>query len=198
MILLIFGLILFLGTHAFTIARGPRADLIERFGAGGYKIAYTALSLTGFVLMIYGFSLYRANGMITVWDPPLWTRHLALLLMWPVFICLAATGPGPSRIKSAVKHPMLLAIKIWATTHLLVNGDLGSMLLFGGFLAWAVAARISLKRRTDEPAKKLPGPPPASWRNDAFILAGGTALWFFFARNLHSLLIGVPVWPGSA
>lgn len=198
MTILILGLVLFLGPHAFTMVRGPRAELIGRFGEKPYKLGYTALSILGFVLMIYGFWLYRSEGMIPVWNPPVWTRHLAILLMVPAMICLAAANPRASRIKAAVKHPMLLAVKIWASAHLLANGDLGSILLFGGFLAWAVAARISLKRRSDEPARKLPGAAPSGWRADIEAVAGGLAVWFVFARYLHPLLIGVPVWPGGA
>lgn len=197
MIVLILGLVLFLGPHAFTMARGLRAELIGRIGEKPYKLGYTVLSILGFVLMIYGFGLYRSEGMIPVWTPPVWTRHLALLLMLPAFICLAAANPRPTHIKAAVKHPMLLGVKIWATAHLLANGDLGSILLFGGFLAWAVVARISLKRRSDEPTHKLPGAAPAGWSADIIAICGGLAVWFVFARYLHPLLIGVPVFPGS-
>ena len=198
MTILILGLVLFLGTHAFTMLRAPRAEMIGRLGANRYKIGYTVLSILGFVLMIYGFGRYRADGYIPVWDPPVWTRHLALLLTLPAFISLAAMGPRPSHIQAAVKHPMLLGIKIWATAHLLANGDLGSILLFGGFLAWAVAARISFKRRADEPARKLPKPAPAGWRRDIIAVVAGTVIWFLFAKYLHPLLIGVQAWPGQA
>lgn len=198
MTLLILGLVLFLGTHAFTMLRGPRAELVGRLGENRYKIGYTLLSILGFVLMIYGFSLYRAEGYIPVWNPPVWTRHLALLLTLPAFISLAAMGPRPSHIQAAVKHPMLLAIKIWASAHLLANGDLGSILLFGGFLAWAVAARISLKRRADEPARKLPKPAPAGWRRDIIAVVAGIAVWLVFAKYLHPVLIGVHAWPGQS
>jgi len=198
MAILILGLVLFLGTHAFTMLRRPRADMIGRLGENRYKIGYTVLSILGLVLMIYGFGRYRAEGMIPVWDPPVWTRHLALTLTLFAFISLAAMGPRPSHIQAAVKHPMLLAIKIWATAHLLANGDLGSVLLFGGFLAWAVAARISLKRRADEPARKLPKPAPAGWTRDIVAVVAGTAVWFLFARFLHPILIGVAAWPGQA
>lgn len=198
MALLILGLVLFLGTHAFTMLRGKRAGMIARLGPDRYRIGYTVLSLLGFALMIYGYGQYRAEGYIPVWNPPVWTRHLALLLTLFAFISLAAMGPRPSHIQAAVKHPMLLAVKIWATAHLLANGDLGSILLFGGFLAWAVAARISLKRRTDEPARKLPKPAPAGWTRDIVAIVLGTVVWFVFARYLHPLLIGVNAWPGQA
>ncbi len=192
MLLLILGLALFLGMHAFTMAREPRAAAVSRLGAGGFKGLYTLVSLLGFALIIYGFGQYRATGWIDVWQPPIWTRHLALLLTLPIFMLLAATNSG-GRIHAAVKHPMLLAVKIWATAHLLANGDLGSMLLFGGFLAWAVMARISLKRRE---GLKLPARPAGFTSRDWSAIVIGLALWFVFARWLHPWLIGVAVWPG--
>lgn len=197
MTILILGLILFIGTHAFTIARGPRADLIGRLGEKPYKIGYTVLTILGFVLIVWGYHAYRAEGMIQVWYPPVWTRHLAVLLNLFAFISLAAMGPRPSHIQAAVKHPMLLAIKIWSTAHLIANGDLGSILLFGSFLAWAVFARISLKRRTDEPARKLPKPAPSGWTRDLVAVVVGTLVWFVFGYFLHPILIGVPAWPGQ-
>lgn len=192
MLIFILGLALFLGTHAFTMAQEPRTALRLKLGEGGFKGLYTALSLLGFVLIIYGFGLYRSGGWINVWSPPVWTRHLALLLTLPVFVLLAATNSG-GRIHATVKHPMLLAVKIWATAHLLSNGDLGSMLLFGGFLAWAVMARISLKRRA---GVTLPAVPQGFTQRDWIAIGAGLLLWFAFARWLHPWLIGVAVWPG--
>ena len=197
MLPLVAGLTLFLGTHAFTMDRGDRARLIERLGDGRYKLAYSLLSLAGILLISYGFGLYRREGWIPVWSPPVWTRHLSLLLTWAAFVALAAAYL-PGRIKGALKHPMLAAVKIWALSHLLANGDLGSILMFGSFLAWAVAARISIKRRPDE-VRQHGGPvaAPAGWRNDALALGVGTAVWFVFARWLHPSWIGVAVWPGT-
>lgn len=200
MFLLILGLVLFLGTHAFTMLRARRAALVGEIGENRYKLGYTALSLLGLILIGVGFHDYRLAGMIPVWDPPVWTRHLALTLVLLAFISLAASYV-PSHIRAKAKHPMLLAVKIWATAHLLANGDLGSILLFGGFLAWAVSARISIKRR--ERAAGIPAggraavAVPAGWRNDVLVVLIGTAAWFVFARYLHYPLIGVPVWPGS-
>lgn len=191
MLLLILGLALFLGMHGFTMARGQREMMMKRFGEGGYKGVYTLVSLLGFVLIIYGFQLYRSGGMIPVWSPPLWMGHLALLLTLPIFILLASTNSG-GRIHAAVKHPMLLAVKIWATAHLLANGDLGSILLFGGFLAWAVMARISLKRRAGVTVPAASGFTQRDW----IAIGAGLVLWFVFARWLHPLLIGVAAWPG--
>lgn len=192
MLLLILGLVLFLGMHAVTMKRDLRARLIERFGAGGYKGLYSAVSILGFVLLIYGYGLQRAAGYTVVWEPPVWTRHLALLLNLPIFILLGV-GKRPSWLLSRVKHPMLLAVKIWATAHLLANGDLGSMLLFGGFLAWAVMARISTKRRPEEIARSAAMANVAFGRRDVIAIVAGLALYVVFALWLHPLLIGVPV-----
>lgn len=122
MILLVLGLALFLGAHAFTMAREPRAALIRRLGEGPYKGAYSLVSLLGIVLVAYGFGQYRAEGWIDVWYPPVWTRHLALLLVWAAFVCFVAAYV-PGRIKAALKHPMLAGVKFWALAHLLANGD---------------------------------------------------------------------------
>ena len=197
MAILVLGLAIFLGTHAFTMARAPRAALISRLGEGPYKGAYSLVSLLGIVLIAVGFGRYRAAGYIDVWNPPVWTRHLALLLMWPAWVMVVAAYL-PGRIKRTLKHPMLAGVKLWALAHLLANGDLGSILLFGSILAWAVLARISVKRRRDE-VRDHGGPvaEPAGWRNDVLALAIGTILWFAFARWLHPLLIGVPVLPGT-
>src|SRR3954464_11148090 len=197
MALLILGLVIFLGTHAFTMARAPRAALIARLGEGPYKGLYALASLIGVVLIAVGFGRYRAAGYIDVWNPPAGTRHLALLLMWPAWVMvIAAYLPG--RIKRTLKTPMLAGVKVWALAHLLANGDLGSILLFGSILAWALLARISVKRRRDE-VRDHGGPvaEPAGWRNDVIAIVLGTVLWFVFARWLHPLLIGVPVLPGT-
>ena len=202
MLLLILGLVLFLGTHAFSMARAKRARVVGEVGEGRYKLAYTLASLLGLVLIAYGFHLYRQSGYIAVWDPPVWTRHLSLLLTALAFVALASAYL-PGHIRARAKHPMLLAVKIWATAHLLANGDLGSILLFGSFLAWAVAARISAKRRALAPgavAAQHAGPAvaPAGWRNDALAVVIGLGVWFAFAKYLHPLLIGVVAWPGQA
>src|SRR4051794_23036242 len=197
MTLLILGLILFLGMHAFSMARRPRARLRERLGEGPYKGLYSLVSLVGIVLIAIGFGRYRAAGYIPVWDPPVWTRHLTLLLVWVAFVAFAAAYL-PGRIKAALKHPMLAGVKIWAVAHLLANGDLGSILLFGSILAWAVAARISVKRRDVVRDHAGPAAAPAGGRNDFLAVVVGTAAFFVFAIWLHPWLIGVAVWPGRA
>ena len=197
MLVLILGLAIFLGTHLFTALRAPRAALIGRVGEGPYKGLYSLASLAGIALIAVGYGRYRAEGWIDVWYPPAWTRHLSLTLVLVAFVCLAAAYL-PGRIKRTLKHPMLVAVKVWALAHLLANGDLGSMLLFGSILAWAVIARISVKRRGDE-VRDHAGPvvETGGTRNDLAAVAIGIASWFVFARWLHPWLIGVPVWPGT-
>ncbi|ACA17045.1 NnrUfamily protein [Methylobacterium sp. 4-46] len=194
---LLLGLALFLGTHAFTMLRGPRAALIARVGEGPYKLGYSVLALVGLIVLGIGYGRYRSEGYIDIWSPPVWTRHLALLLVLVAFVAFAAAYL-PGRIKGALKHPMLAGVKIWAAAHLLANGDLGSILLFGSILAWAVAARISVKRRDEVKAHAGPAAAPAGWRNDALAVGIGVVAWFVFARVLHPWLIGVAVWPGQA
>jgi uncharacterized membrane protein len=194
MTLLILGLVLFLGTHAFTMARSPRAAVVGRLGEGPYKGLYALVSLAGLVLIVVGFGQYRAGGYVQLWEPPTWTRHLALLLVWIAFVCLAAAYL-PGRIKARLKHPMLAGVKLWAFAHLLANGDLGSVLLFGLLLAWAVVARISTKRRSIAADHGGPFAAPAGWRNDFLALAVGTGLYVLFVVWLHPAWIGVPAWP---
>jgi uncharacterized membrane protein len=194
MTILLLGLVVFIGSHAFTMARGPRAQAIARLGEGPYKGLYSLVSLIGLVLIVWGFGQYRAGGYTQVWNPPVWTRHLAVLLVWPAFVAFVAAYL-PGRIKGALKHPMLAGLKIWALAHLLANGDLGSMLLFGGLLAWAVAARISTKRRDEVRDHGGPAARTGGWRNDLLAVAIGTALYLVFLLWLHPVLIGVPALP---
>lgn len=197
MFLLILGLALFVGVHAFTMARGMRAAAIARFGEGPYKGFYSLVSLLGIVLISIGFGQYRQDDYLQVWDPPVWTRHLALLLVLPAFVMFVAAYL-PGRIKRTLKHPMLAGIKLWALAHLLANGDLGSMLLFGAILAWAVAARISAKRRDEVVPHGGPAVAPAGPRNDLLAIGIGGAAYLVFLFWLHPLLIGVSALPVRA
>jgi uncharacterized membrane protein len=185
-LLLILGIVLFLGTHSIATLRETRAGLIEKYGFGPYKIAYSALSLIGFVLIVKGFGVYRADAWVQVWNPPFWMAHITKLLMWFAFISLAAMNPKPGRIRGWLRHPMLVGIKIWALAHLLANGDLGGMLVFGSFLAWAVYDRISLKRRGDAGAPRI----DHFTRADAMAVGIGT-LVYGVMMMAHGYLIGV-------
>ena len=186
MIVLALGLVLFLGVHSIAIVSpGLRDRVFGRLGETGWKGLYSAASLIGFALIIYGFGLARRVP-IVLYSPPIWMRELALLAMLPVFpLILAAYLPG--RIKTAVKHPMLAAVKFWAFAHLLANGLLADVLLFGGFLAWAVADRISFKRR---PPQALRTAPPGRW-NDAIAVVLGIAIYVLFLEWAHVRLFGV-------
>jgi uncharacterized membrane protein len=188
MLYLILGLVIFLGVHSVEIVSPTlRSRAVARLGEKPYKGAYSLLSIMGFVLLVWGYGVARQDP-ILVYAPPVWMRHLTLLLMLPVFpLLLAAYLPG--RIKAAVKHPMLAAVKAWALAHLLANGMLADVLLFGGFLLWAVADRISVKRRAV--VRPVPGPPPGKY-NDLIAVVGGLALYVLFVFWLHTWLIGVP------
>ncbi len=184
------GLILFLGIHGVSIvAPGWRAAQVARLGEGAWKGLYAGLAALGLGLLIYGYGVARQTPVV-LYTPPAALRHLALLLMLPVFpLFIAAYLPG--RIRSATKHPMLLATKLWATAHLLANGTLTDVLLFGGFLVWAVADRISMKHRT--PGNAL-GAPASRW-NDAIAVVTGLALYALFVLRAHQWLIGVSPLP---
>ena len=187
MTLLIAGLLLFLSVHSTAIiAPGWRTAQVARRGEAAWKGLYALLSIAGFVLLVYGYGVARQSPVV-LYTPPTFTRHLALLLMLPVFpLLLAAYLPG--RIKTAAKHPMLLAVKLWALAHLLANGNLHDVVLFGTFLAWAVADRISMKRRMVARAVPVASARPM---NDAIALAGGLAVYAVFVLWAHLKLIGV-------
>lgn len=191
MLILILGIVLFLGVHVFSTLRGPRAALIEKYGAQTYKGAYSAVALAGFLLIVWGFSRYRAEGLIPIWEPPHWMRHIAMPLVWVAFVAIASRRAPPSRIRGWLRHPTLVALKSWAAAHLLVNGDLGGMLMFGSFLGFAVYDRIAVKRRGDLGAERL----SAFTRGDAIALGTGTAVYLLFLV-LHPYLFGVPVLGG--
>lgn len=185
---LILGIVVFLGAHSAKAFPALRAGLISGFGDVGYKVIHSAVSLVGFVLLVWGFGQYRSGGLIPVWSPPEGMRHLTMTLIWFAFVALACMNPAPGRIRGWLRHPMLVAIKIWALAHLLANGDLGGIVLFGSFLAWAVFDRILAKRRGDLGAARV----AAFTRADATALIAGT-IAYVAMLFLHPWLIGVQV-----
>jgi uncharacterized membrane protein len=186
MTLFLFGLVLFLGIHSVAIVAPAWRDAQAARNPGRWKGLYSVVSIAGFALLIYGYGLARQSPVV-VWTPPTAMRHVALLLMLPVFpLLLAAYLPG--RIKAAAKHPMLLAVKFWALAHLVANGTLVDMILFGAFLAWAVLDRISVKKR-NLPISAAGRSPSAI--NDVVALVGGLALYALFLLWAHQRLIGV-------
>src|SRR5204863_342282 len=157
--------------------------VVARRGEGPWKGLYTVVSIAGFVLLIVGYGAARESP-IVLYDPPGWARHATLLLMLPVFPLFIATYL-PGRITAAVKHPTLVAVKLWAVAHLLANGTLADVLLFGGFLAWAVADRVSMKRRVQRP---LPGAPPRP-ANDLIAIVAGLVVYGVFVTWGHQWLV---------
>jgi uncharacterized membrane protein len=187
--MMILGLVLFIGAHVVTTQRELRAQLMGIGGEAVYKAGYAILAITGIVLISYGFGAYRADGMIRVWDPPRWTRHVSELLMLPSAILLVAAY-ARGRIYRAVKHPMITAVKLWALAHLVANGDLGSIILFGALLAWAVFDRISLKHRSDPGGPAIPVGGP---KNDVIAVVVGIVVYLALAFVFHPYAIGVPI-----
>ena len=187
---LVIGLVMFLGVHSVAIAAPQGRDaLAAKLGERAWKGLYSVLSIVGFVLLVWGYGQARQNPVI-VYTPPIELRWVTAILMLPVFpLLLAPYFPG--RIRDALKHPMLVAVKLWAFAHLLSNGMLADLLLFGGFLAWAVADRISFKRRVQRPLKTL----PTSKRNDVIAIVLGLVLYFAFMHYLHLKWIGVSPMP---
>jgi uncharacterized membrane protein len=187
---LIVGLVLFLGVHSVAIvAPHGRDAFAARLGERAWKGLYSVVSIAGFLILIWGYGQARLEPVV-LYSPPVWTRWVSAILMLPVFpLLLAPYFPG--RIKQTLKHPMLVAVKVWALAHLLANGTLADVLLFGSFLAWAVADRISFKRRVQRPLRTL----PASSYNDAIAIIVGLLLYFAFLYYLHARLIGVSPLP---
>lgn len=186
MTILIVGLVLFLGVHSLGfLAPGVRAAAIARLGENGWKGVAGLLSLGGFVLLVWGYGEARIAP-VGIWAPPVWTRHLGLLIMLPVFPLLLAMAL-PGRIQSAVGHPMVTSVILWAIAHLIANGNLADLVLFGAFLVWSLADRLSFLYRTADP---VPGAPPGKY-NDLIAIVAGLGLYAAFLLGLHTWLFGV-------
>lgn len=184
------GLLIFFGAHVFSALRSREGgrDLRQKLGYGPYMGIYSLVSLAGFVMIVMGFSDARSLGVL--WQPPIWTRHVNILLMLFALILLMASQLPAGQIKKRTRHPMLLAVKIWAVGHLLANGEINSIILFGSFLAYAVFDRIMLKRRGDTG----PGEDVAlSTTMDIVAVISGAALWAAILFWLHPILFGVQV-----
>jgi uncharacterized membrane protein len=189
LLVMIVGLVLFVGAHALTTQRELRARVIASTGEGGYKVGYSLVSVAGLALIVLGFARYRATGWIDVWVPPVALKHVAVALMLPAVILVVASYIR-GRIYTTLKHPMLAGVKLWAAAHLLANGDLGSIILFGSFLGWAVFDRISLKHRADAGAPPIP---VGGMTNDLIAVAVGIVAYLALAFAFHPVVIGVPV-----
>ncbi len=188
---LIAGLVVFFGAHLYSALRSREAGagLVGKLGAGPYRGLYSIVSLVGFGLIIYGFGQARPSPII--YSPPVWTQHINMLLMVFAMVLIVASNFPAGYIKKATKHPMLVAIKLWALGHLLANGELNSLLLFGAFLAFAVFDRIAMKKRGDNGPT---GEVSAMW--DVVSVVLGLGAYVAFMMYLHPILFGVSVMPG--
>lgn len=188
MIVLVLGLVIFLGVHSVRIVADDwRGATLSRVGEGTWKGVYSLLSAVGLVLLIWGYGLTR-TAPVELWSPPVWTRHAAALLTLVAFVLLAAAYVPGTRIKAAVGHPMVVGTKVWALAHLLANGRLADVVLFGAFLAWAVALYAASRRRDRRLGVRYVAGPAS---RDAIAVAVGVAAWVAFAFWLHAWLFGV-------
>jgi len=185
MIWLIAGLVVFLGIHSVRIvAPGFRDSMVAARGENAWKGIYSVIALAGLLLVIWGYGQARPDAAF-LYEPPVFVKHIVMLLMLIAMILLVAAYLPTGHIKKRVRHPMLTAVKVWAFAHILANGDLATLVLAGAFLAWAVIDRISLKRRGDPVFETV------SVRNDAIAVVVGTAITIWFIMQLHAFLFGV-------
>ncbi len=189
MLSLIIGLVLFLGIHSVAIVSLDWRNQQAAKNQWLWKGFYAAVSLLGLYFIAVGYATARLEPVV-LYTPPYWLRHLTYLLMTLALVLFLAPYL-PGKIKRTAKHPQLIAVKLWATSHLLVNGSLADVILFGAFLGWAVLDRISMKKR---PQRALPGLKESSF-NDILLVIIGLALSFAFICFLHGSLIGVPLMP---
>lgn len=197
MMLLIVGLLVFLGIHLLPTNTEVRNGLAARLGENGYKAFFSIVSLAGLVIIVLGYhkmQLHPGKNPV-LFDAPHWMRHVSMLLMLPAMILFVASSV-PSRIRSVVKHPLLLGTKLWALAHLLVNGDLASLLLFGSFLAFSVYDLISVKQRGA--LGPLGAKAPSGIIGDVIVVGVGLALYLAFVFGGHAWLIGVDPLAGIA
>lgn len=193
MLLLLAGLVIFLGVHSIRlVADGWRTRQVARLGLLPWKGIYALVAIAGFVLVVIGYGEARLSPVV-IWESPVWTRHVAALLTLPAFVLVVAAYVPGTRIKARVGHPMLLGTKFWALAHLLANGTLADVLLFGGFLGWAVALFVVSRRRD-----RLAGvtSPVLGLSRDVAAVVLGVVAWGAFAGHLHARLIGVAPFGG--
>lgn len=182
---LLAGLVVFLGVHSVRVfGEGSRAGAIARMGEGPWKGVYSLVSIAGFVLLVWGYG--QARQQMPLWDPPTWTKHVTALLMLPVFPMFVASYVPRNAIRARLKHPQVLSVKLWALAHLVSNGNLADVLLFGAFLAWAIVDFRAARRRTADAQ-----PMETRGAMTALTVVVGLVLYVVFAMWLHGVLIGV-------
>jgi uncharacterized membrane protein len=188
MTMLVLGLVLFLGVHSTRVfADGWRTATIGRIGEKPWKAVYSVLSIAAFVLLVWGYMRARQNPVL-LWTPPAGMRHVAALLMVPAFMLFVAAYVPRNWFKAKLHHPQMLSVKVWAVAHLLANGMLIDLLLFGGFLVWAVLGYTAARRR-DRAADTVYA--PATTQGTAIAVVAGLVAYVVFAFWLHGWLFGV-------
>lgn len=188
MAILILGLALFLGVHSTRIiSDGWRSAMVARLGLNRWKGIHSAISIVGFVLVVWGYGLARSAA-APLWSPPAWTAHLSALLTVPAFILLAAAYVPGNQIRAGLHHPMVLGVQLWALAHLLANGAQVDVLLFGAFLLWALLSFFAARRRDRAEGSTYAAGRPAM---TLVAVAVGVGLWAVFALWLHERWIGV-------
>ena len=205
MTLLLCGLFLFIATHSVRIFAEPlRTNLVERMGVWPYKGVLAVLSLLGFWLLLTGYAQARLETWV-VWTPPAFLRHIMWLLMLFALVLLVAAYVPRNHLKKRLKHPMVLSVKVWALAHLLVNGQMHQMVLFGALLVWAVLSFRAARKR-DALATELHSAgeaidatqvhneseaPPAQWLSTLLCLVIGGAAWAALLWRFHAEWFGV-------
>ena len=185
---LVAGLIIFFTVHSISIVNEPWRDrMVAKLGEGPWKGVYSVVATIGFFLIVWGYGLARQETAVIYFPAP-WLMHMSMLLLIPVFPLLLATYL-PGRIRVVARHPMLIATILWAFAHLLVNGRLTDILLFGSFLVWSGLDLFSMRQRVQRPVPSA----PALRFNDLITMVLGLALYSMFVVWLHSMLIGVPL-----
>ncbi|KVU63791.1 NnrU [Burkholderia ubonensis] len=188
MLVLILGLVIFLGVHSIRIvADGWRSATIARIGERGWKGGYAIASIAGFVLIVWGYGLARADASF-LWVPPIGVRHLTGVLTALAFVLIAAAYVPGNRIKGLVGHPMLAGVMVWAVAHLLANGTLHAVVLFGAFFAWSLVDFLASRARDRRDGVRYPA---GNTSRNVVTLAVGLVAWAVFALFLHGWLIGV-------
>lgn len=188
MTVLLLGLLIFLGGHSVRIVAEPwRTVQIARWGPLAWKGAFTLVALVGFALIVWGYGLAREQTTV-LWAPPFWGRHLTALLTVVSFVLFAAAKVPGNHVKAALGHPMVLGVQLWAAAHLVANGTVAAVVLFGGFLVWSVVDFASARRRDRAAGTRYPA---GTLRGDALAVIGGLVVWALFAFLLHGWLIGV-------
>jgi uncharacterized membrane protein len=188
MIVLILGLVLFLGAHSVRmVAADWRQAMVARVGEGPWKGLYSLVAAVGLVLIVWGYGLARQDPVV-LWLPPEWLKHLSVALNLVAFVLFGVYLVPAGRMKALIGHPMVVSVKTWAFAHLLANGTLADVFLFGAFLVWAVADYVSSRRRDRAEGRvRVAGPA----RNDALAVAVGVVIWAAIVWRLHQWLIGV-------